>query len=76
MKKTPVQLQLEEIPGNRYPDLETAQRASLPSMSESLQAVIRDLLERGELVNVNRKIIHNPSCYHGNGQASKTNRSR
>jgi len=58
MKKPPV-LQVEEIPGNRYPDLVTAQRAALRSMSESLQAVIRDLLERGELVNVNGKIIKN-----------------
>jgi hypothetical protein len=59
MKKPPA-LQLEEIPGNQFPDLETAQRASLPAMSESLQAVIQDLLARGVLVNVNGKITPNP----------------
>jgi hypothetical protein len=60
MKKLPA-LQVEEIPGDRYPDLESAQRAALPSMAESLQAVIRDLLERGELVNDNGKLIPNPN---------------
>jgi hypothetical protein len=59
MRKAPA-LQVEEISGNQFPDLETAQRASLPAMSESLQAVIRDLLERGVLVNIDGKIIPNP----------------
>jgi hypothetical protein len=59
MKKAPV-LQVEEISGNQFPDLEAAQRASLPAMSESLQAVIRDLLARGVLVNVNGKITPAP----------------
>ena len=66
MKKRPVHLHLEQIPGDRYPDLEAAQRAALSSMSESLQAVIRNLLERGELVNDNGKIIPGPR-YGGNG---------
>lgn len=70
MKKAPA-LQLEEIPGDRYPDLETAQRAALPAMAESLQAVIRDLLERGELVNVGGKILPNPSRYDRNGQPTR-----
>ena len=59
MKKAPA-LQLEEIPGNRYPDRRAAQAASLPQLSESLQAVIQDLLNRGELVNIDGKIIPNP----------------
>ena len=67
MKKKPVHLQLEEIPGTRYPDLEAAQRAALPQLSESLQAVIRDLIERGELVNVDGRIIPGPR-YDGNGK--------
>jgi hypothetical protein len=67
MKKPPA-LQLEEIPGNQYPDLETAQRASLPAMSENLQSVIRDLLARGVLVNVNGKIIPNPKNCKQKGQ--------
>jgi hypothetical protein len=66
MKKLPA-LQLEEIPGDQYPDRESAQRAALPQLSESLRAVIQDLLERGELVNDNGNIIPNPSRFHGNG---------
>ena len=58
MKKSPA-LQVEEIPGDTFPDLESAQRAALPLVSANLQAVIRDLLERGELVNDNGKIIPN-----------------
>jgi hypothetical protein len=37
-------------------------------MSESLQVVIRDLLERGVLVNVNGKIIPNPQNCKPKGQ--------
>jgi hypothetical protein len=50
-------LTIEEMPGEKYPDLATAQRAALPSISASLQAVIRDLLKNGNLINVNGKII-------------------
>lgn len=70
MKKPPA-LQLEEIPGDRYPDRESAQRAALPSMAESLQAVIQQLLERGELVNDNGKIIPNPDRFDGNGHPTQ-----
>jgi hypothetical protein len=52
-------LTIEEKPGEKYPDLESAQRAALPSISASLQAVIRELLESGSLINVNGKIIPN-----------------
>ena len=73
MKKPPV-LQLEEIPGDRYPDRQAAQRAGLPQLSESLQAVIRDLLERGELVNDNGTIdIPRPGRFHGNGSHPQSN---
>jgi hypothetical protein len=58
-------LQLEEIPGKQFPDREAAQRAALPQLSESLQAVIRDLLERGELVIIDGRI--QPARFHGNG---------
>lgn len=51
---------IEEIPGNDYPDLETVQRAALPSLADNLASVIRDLLERGILVNIDGKIIPNP----------------
>lgn len=59
MKKAPA-LQVEEISGDKFPDRDTAWRAALPLFSENLQAVIRDLLERGELVNINGKIIPKP----------------
>jgi hypothetical protein len=67
MKKTPA-LQVEEIGGDRFLDRRAAQRVALPLISENLQAVIRDLLDRGELVNVNGKIIPNPSRYSSNGK--------
>jgi len=60
MKKAPA-LQVEEISGDKFPDRHTAQDAALPLISENLQAVIRDLVERGELVNVKGKIIPNPN---------------
>jgi hypothetical protein len=50
---------IEEMPGKKYPDLASVQRAALPSISASLQAVIRDLLNSGNLINVNGKIIPN-----------------
>ncbi len=59
MKKAPA-LQVEEISGDRYADRNAAQGAALSLLSENLQAVIRDLLERGVLVNVDGKIIPNP----------------
>lgn len=70
MKKTPA-LQIEEIGGDRFPDRRAAQRAALPLLSENLQAVIRDLLERGELVNVDGKIIPNPSRYGCSGDPTR-----
>jgi len=67
MKKSPA-LQVEQIPGDQFPDRETAQRAALPLLVDSLHAVLQDLLERGELVNVNGKIdVPKPSRFHSNG---------
>jgi hypothetical protein len=53
-------LQVEKIGGDRFPDRDSAQREALPFVAESLQAIIRDLLERGVLVKVNGKIVPNP----------------
>jgi len=58
MKKAPT-LQVENISGDQFPDREAAQRAALPALAENFEAVIRELLERGELVNVNGTIIKN-----------------
>ncbi len=59
MKKTPP-LHVEEISGEKYADLKAAQSAALSSLSANVQAVIRDLLARGVLINDNGKIIPNP----------------
>lgn len=70
MKKAPT-LQIEKISGSLFPDQETAWQAALPLISENLQAVIRDLIERGELVNDQGKIdIPKPSRFCGNGDPS------
>ena len=59
MRKPPP-LQVEEVQGNKYPDRAAAQRAAMPMFTENLQAVIRDLIARGVLVNANGKLIPNP----------------
>jgi len=66
MKKPPT-LQVEQIPGNTFPDRETAQRAALPLLSEHLQAVLHELLTRGDLVNVNGTIIKNRRAVNRSG---------
>jgi hypothetical protein len=48
---------IEEKPGKQFPDLESAQLAALPFFAESLQSLIREMLESGELILVNNKII-------------------
>ena len=57
MPKKAQVIAIEEKPGDKYAYLESAQRAALPSISESLQAVIRELLESGALINVNGRLI-------------------
>lgn len=59
MRKTPA-LQVEEISGDQFPDRHTAQEAALSLISENLQVIIRELLERGELVIIDGKIMPNP----------------
>jgi hypothetical protein len=54
--KKALALQIEEIAGNKFPDRDSAQHAAMESLSEDLQAVIRNLLERGVLVKVDGKI--------------------
>jgi hypothetical protein len=51
---------LEEHPGDRYPDLETAQRLALPSMARDLAATIQALLEEGVLIIEEGQIKPNP----------------
>lgn len=59
-RKSP-QIQISEIGGDHFPDLETAQRSALDPLAAHLAATIRDLLASGRLVNVNGKIIPNPN---------------
>jgi hypothetical protein len=60
MARTTPQIKLEEISGDQFPDIYTAQNTALPLLSANLQNVISDLLTCGALVNVNGKIIPNP----------------
>ena len=60
MRRSP-DLQVEEISGNQYPDLKTVQDATLSQLANSLQSVIRDLLDRGDLVIKDGKIVPNPA---------------
>ena len=56
-------LQVEEISGDQFPDLESAQRAALPAMAESLKNVVLSLLEDGVLIKTaDGKIIPNPQA--------------
>jgi len=52
---------IEEISGNQYADLKTAQDAALSLLVINFETVINDLLERGILKNENGKIIPNNS---------------
>ena len=61
MSKQPaLQVEIEEIGGDQFSDRDSAQEAALPLLAESLQAIIRDLLKRGVLVQIDGKIIPNP----------------
>ena len=51
---------IDEIPGDQYADLESAQSAAKSLLADNLASVIRGLLERGVLVMVDGKIVPNP----------------
>ena len=55
-RKTPPQF-LEIHPGQSVPGLADAQRAAIHATAYDLAATIRALLEAGQLVNINGKII-------------------
>ncbi len=57
-RKAP-QIEIQEIPGDHFPDLEAAHRAALDPLAAHLANLIRDLLASGRLVNDNGKIIPN-----------------
>lgn len=59
-RKAP-QIEIQEIPGNQFPDLEAAHRAALDLMAAHMTDTIRDLLASGQLAQINGKIIPNPN---------------
>ncbi len=59
MTRKPPQIAIEEIQGNQYNNLATAQREALPLLASHMAQTIRDLLASGVLVQVNGKIIPN-----------------
>lgn len=58
--RTSPPITITETPGNQFADLPAAQRAGLPRLADSLESVIRDLLECGVLVIRVGKIMPNP----------------
>lgn len=64
--RRPPPITITETPGNQFADLATAQRAGLSRLADSLESVIRDLLEGGVLVIRDGKIMPNPERQKGN----------
>jgi hypothetical protein len=56
MRRKNQDFQLEEIPGDQFPNIEAAQRAALHPAAQELAANMRRLLAAGRLVNDNNKI--------------------
>ncbi len=59
MRKAPA-LQVEEIPGDKFPSLEAAQRAALKETGSDLAETTRRLLADGWLIECKGEIIPNP----------------
>jgi hypothetical protein len=64
MPKKAQVITIEEASGERFHDLESAQRSALPQIADSLQTVIQDLLKNGTLIVVENKLIPNPKAEH------------
>ena len=58
MRKSPP-LQVEEIGGDHYPDLEAAQTAALKNMASDLAELMRLMLAEGELIIEKGRIVPN-----------------
>lgn len=59
MRQSP-SYQVEQINGDKYPDLVTVQAKALPTIAADLAASMRRLLAEGWLINDNGRIIPNP----------------
>lgn len=57
MNKNFADVHVEEVSGDKYPDLKAAQRLAMPAIVSSLDSVFRDLLEQGILVIQNGRMI-------------------
>ena len=55
-------LDVQEISGEKYPDLIAAQRLALPALVDCLVPVIHELIDRQELVIRDGRIIPNPDA--------------
>ena len=60
MSKSKASLVLDEFSGDKYPDLMAAQRLALPAFVNCLEPIIRELLDSGDLVILDGRIIPNP----------------
>lgn len=60
MKKTPP-LHVEEISGDKFPDIATAHAKALPAIASDLAESMRRLLADGLLINDHGHIIPNPA---------------
>ena len=63
-------MEIEELSGDKYPNLKAAQRLAMPAIVSSLDSVFHDLLERGILVIQNAYMIPSallsrPAMIHG-----------
>ena len=63
MRKSPA-LQVEEISGDRYADLKSAQEAALPSIADGIAVSMRRMLSEGWLIVENGQIVPNPARVH------------
>jgi hypothetical protein len=50
-------LQIAEIGGNQYPDIETVQQLALPTLANGLVSTLRDLLAEGILTLKDGRIV-------------------
>jgi hypothetical protein len=57
MARTSPQIEITQIPGDRYAGLHEAHAAAIDDLSLHLAQIVRDLIASGCLVNVNGKII-------------------
>jgi hypothetical protein len=51
---------IEEVSGDQYPDLKSAQEAALKPTAADLVTLLRSLLASGDLIERDGKIIPNP----------------